>query len=206
MLPIRIPNVFGYADDVTAVAKRTAAGIQSIFSEYEAFSKNSGLVLNDDKTDVLALNRARRNNYSFDINYLGGMHRLVAKNEVKINGILLLQDPREREARNVAKVVKAMESQLLTWSTRNLTLLGKILIIKTFAVNQVIYLMQSMCLSEASYSLISKVVYNYLWNRNFRAEKAPGRIKREIMMTPLRLGGFGMMDIKELGASLDLGS
>ena len=63
-----------------------------------------------------------------------------------------------------------------------------------------------MSLSEASYGMINKVVYKYLWNKNFRAVKAPDRIKREVMMTPLRLGGFGMLDIKELAESLDLRS
>ena len=33
LLPIRIPKVYGYADDVTAVAKRTNAGVQAIFTE-----------------------------------------------------------------------------------------------------------------------------------------------------------------------------
>ena len=204
-LPIRIPKVYGYADDVTAVAKRTFEGMQSIFTEYEAFTKSSGLVLNADKTDVLTFNNAKIS-YSFDVNYLGVTHRLAAVNEVKINGILLLQDSAEREARNVAKVAQAMEGQLLNWSTRNLTLIGKILIIKTFAISQVIYLLQTMSLSEASFNLINKIVYKYLWNRNYRAAKAPDRIKREVMMTPLRLGGFGMMDIKELADSLDLRS
>ena len=206
LLPISIPKVYGYADDISAVAKRTAVGVQSIFSEYEAFSKNSGLILNADKTEVLAFNNARDSNHNFNIYYLGVTHRLTATNEVKINGILLLQDPRDRETRNVAKALDAMERQLRNWSTRNLTLLGKILIIKTFAFSQIIYLMQSMCLNETSYNLINKVVYKYLWNKNYRAAKAPDRIKREIMMTPLRLGGFGMMDIKELGKSLDLRS
>ena len=206
LLPIRMPKAYGYADDVTVVAKRTVEGIQSIFTEYEEFSKSSGLILNADKTDLLTFNNARRNNFSCDISYLGVTHRLVAANEIKINGILLLQDPLEREARNVAKVVHAMEGQLLTWSSRNLTLIGKILIIKTFAISQVIYLLQSMSLSEASYGMINKVVYKYLWNKNFRAVKAPDRIKREVMMTPLRLGGFGMLDIKELAESLDLRS
>ena len=195
-----------YADDVTAVAKRTNAGVQAIFTEYEAFSKNSGLILNADKTDVLAFNKARRQNHTFDVDYLGVRHRLESLNKVKVNGIILLQDQHEREVCNVDKVLSAMERHLLTWSTRNLTLLGKILIIKTFAFSQVIYLIQTMCLSEASYIRRNKVVYKYLWNKNFRALKAPDRIKRDIMLTPTRLGGFGMMDLKELGESLDLRS
>ena len=204
-LPIRIPKVYSYADDVTVVAKRTDRGIQGIFTEYEAFTKNTGLVLNADKTEVLTFNR-RRANHTWDITYLGEAHRLTSIDQVKVNGILLLQDPQLRETRNVAKVVATMERQLSAWSTRSLTLIGKILIIKTFAFSQLIYLMQTMSLNDFSFNLVNKVVYKYLWNKNFAATKAPDRLKRSIMLTPMQLGGFGMMDIKELGESLDLRS
>ena len=51
-----------------------------------------------------------------------------------------------------------------------------------------------------------KVVFKYLWNRNFNATRAPERLKRSIMYTPVSMGGFGMVDIRTLGDSLDLRS
>ena len=51
-----------------------------------------------------------------------------------------------------------------------------------------------------------KVIYKYLWNRNINAAKAPERIKRTIMLTPVSLGGFGMVEIKDLADSLNLRS
>ena len=205
-LPIAIPNVYGYADDVTVVTKRNREGVQSIFNEYESFSKCSGLVLNADKTDVLCFNGDRIQDHVFNVTYLGQMYQLRGLEQIKINGILFQQDPTMRELRNVEKAIAAMERHLVSWSTRHLTLLGKILIIKTFAVSQIIYLLQSMSISELHYKNIMKVIYKYLWNRNYRAAKAPERIKRSIMLTPVSLGGFGMIDIKELGDSLDLRS
>ena len=105
---------------------------------------------------------------------------------------------------NVAKSTTSMERLLRWWSTRRLTLLGKILILKTFAFSQLIYLMQSITLGEASRKAALKVIYKYLWNKNFDATKAPERIKRSIMLTPVHLGGFGLLDLKDLGDSLDL--
>ena len=104
------------------------------------------------------------------------------------------------------QVLDAMERLLRAWSTRRLTLLGRILIIKTFAIAKVIYLMQSMSLSEASYKAIDKVIYKYLWNKNFDANKAPERLKRSIMLTPVSMGGFGLIEIRKLADSLDLRS
>ena len=49
-------------------------------------------------------------------------------------------------------------------------------------------------------------MYKYLWNKNFNAGKAPDRIKRSIVTTPITRGGLGMIDLKELQTSLDLRS
>ena len=205
-LPIQIPKAYGYADDVSVVTRRTNSSIQGIFSEYEAFSRSSGLVLNADKTEVLCFNGARDTNHVFDIRYLGASYQLRALERIKINGIIFQQDPVQRETRNVEKVITAMERHLAIWSTRSLTLLGKILVIKTFAISQIIYLLQSMTLTQTSLNLVTKVVYKYLWNKNLNAARAPDRLKRSIMVTPIRLGGFGMCDINEISDCLDLRS
>ena len=94
----------------------------------------------------------------------------------------------------------------MSWSKRRLTILGRILIIKTFAISKLVYLMQTLTLSEKSYKLFNRVVFKYLWNRNLNAARAPERLKRSIMYTPVNHGGFGMVDIKALGDSLDLRS
>ena len=155
---------------------------------------------------MLCFNHDRVVNHVFNVNYLNGTYQLHGLEQVKINGVLFRQDPVLREICNVEKVTNAMEKHLADWSTRHLTLLGKILIIKTFAISQVIYLLQSMSINEVHYKAITKVIYKYLWNRNFNGARAPERLKRTIMLTPVRLGGFGMIDVKDLGDSLDLRS
>ena len=206
-LDINIPKAYSYADDVAVLMKNTQQGLQSIFDEYECLSKASGLILNADKTELLCFNSVQhqqrpRNNYA--ISYIGERYELTAKDRIKVNGIWFLQDPDERERVNVELVLDSMERILKSWSTRRLTLLGRILIIKTFAVSKAVYLMQSMSLNDANHVKIMKLLFKYLWNRNFNAARAPERIKRSVMLTPVRLGGFGMVDIKALGASLDL--
>ena len=66
--------------------------------------------------------------------------------------------------------------------------------------------MQSMSLSPASHKAIEKLIYKFLWNTNFNAAKAPDRIKREIMDTETKFGGFGMVNVKSWNDSLDLRS
>ena len=201
---ITIPKSYGYADDVTVVAKRSDDGVQAIFSEYETFSKASGLILNANKTEILCFNCLRRWDYVFNVLYRGDNFRLSGQEQVKINGILLLQDQGTRENANVQKVYDSMERQLKAWSTRSLTLLGKILIVKTFAISQAIFLLQSMSISDTSIKKLMTLIFKYLWNKNFSAERAPDRIKRSIMLTDVKNGGFGMVDLKAIAEALDL--
>ena len=204
LLPITLPKVYGFADDISVAAKNSERGVQAIFSEYEQFTKVSGLHLNANKTELLCFNKARRFNQQFRVTYLGTQHVLTAVERIKINGILFTQDPEIRENVNVMSAIEAMERLLLTWSTRRLTLLGRILIVKTYAISKLIYIMQSLMLSERSYKAVIKVIFKYMWNKNLNAARAPERLKRSIMMAPRQYGGFGMVDVVALGNSLDL--
>ena len=188
------------------MTKRSDECIKEVFKVYEEFTEASGLMLNADKTEIMCFNGARNNDQSFTINYCNRQHVIDCVERLKINGILFMQDKRRREDENVAKTISSMEKLLRVWSTRHLTLIGKILIIKTFAVSQAIYLMQSMSLDPASHKAIEKLIYKFLWNKNFNAAKAPDRIKRKIMETEIKHGGFGMVNVKLLNDSLDLRS
>ena len=205
-LNVDLPKVYGYADDVNVAAKTDARGIQSIFSEYERFSKNSGLILNADKTEILRFKKVAPANRMFRVTYMGRRYELSTAEGIKINGILFFQNPKVREERNVDKVVVAMEKHLTNWSRRHLTLYGKILIAKTYAISQVVFLMQSMTLEDKSLKRINKVLFKFLWNKNFNAAKAPDRVKREIVVTSCKLGGFGMTDIYSMNKSFNVRS
>ena len=123
---------------------------------------------------------------------------IAAKSRIKINGIWFLQDTEEREDVNVQKRIESTEKILMMWSTRHLSLLGRILIIKTYALSQFVFLMQSINLSDVSHSRIMKLIFKFLWNRNFRGNRAPERLKRSIMLTPIKYGGFGLVNTKGL--------
>jgi len=48
------------------------------------------------------------------------------------------------------------------------------------------------------------VLYKFIWNKRYLAAKAPERISRITANKPVKLGGLGMLDIKELDESLKL--
>ena len=142
-MPINIPKVYSFADDISVETKNSNLGTQAIFTEYEAFTKISGLQLNPDKTEILCFNKDKNCNQEFLITYEGAQHRVKATDRIKINGILFTHDVDQLEDINVTSTIAAMERLLLSWSTRRLTLLGRILVIKTYAISKIIYVMQS---------------------------------------------------------------
>ena len=203
-----LPKAYTYADDLNCAIRRTNQGLQAIFDEYSRLTKHAGLELNADKTEIMRFaSELRGTNFveqRFNVNYLGKNYGVETVKETKINGILFQQDETAMRTRNVEQVRKKIESQLSKWSKRGLTTLGKILIVKTFGISQIIYLLQSMTLEKSDFKLLNEILYKFIWNKHFRAAKAPERVKREIINLKLSLGGYGMLDVEALDKGLKL--
>ena len=86
----------GFADDVGAVCKSDALSVQKVFTQYERLTRRSGLTLNADKTEILALHSDKK--ITYDIEYMGKIVKLETMKEIKICGIWYCND-HEREYR-----------------------------------------------------------------------------------------------------------
>ena len=64
--------------------------------------------------------------------------------------------------------------------------------------------MQSIKLEETDFKKFNALMYKYIWNRQYLVPKAPERVKRTIVNTPINKGGFGMLDAADLDKSLKL--
>ena len=203
-----IPGTYAYADDVNVLIQNSPVGLQEIFNEYGRLTSVSGLELNADKMEIMQLNSLRRldalNQLIFNVQYMTRSYRLVTIPEIKVNGILLQQNEEEMINANVGAAIVRIDGILKRWSARSLSILGKIMILKTFAISQLIYVMQSMVLSPEHFKRINQFLYKFIWNRHYLAAKAPERIKREIVNSPIEAGGLGMLDVTELDRSLKL--
>ena len=200
-----LPKVYAYADDVNIVTINSDNSVQAIFNEYERLSKASGLELNANKTELIRFKSGGvRRQLAFNVRYLNNTHRIETKNEIKINGILVQQDLDRMRTSNIENVERRIVDHCKQWSRRRLCILGKILIVKTFGISQIVYLMQTIKLEECDFKRLNSVLYKFIWNSHFEAAKAPERLSRDIINTSIKLGGFGMLDIKELDAGIKL--
>ena len=197
-----LPKSYAYADDVNVTIQDSPRSLRALFSEYERLSRNSGLELNANKTEIMRM--SGEGEQAYRATYLNKDVVIMSVPSLKINGIIFQRNADAMEQENVESVCRKMDCQFRRWSKRNLTTLEKILIVKTFGISQAIFLMQSMSISSVSFKKLNALLYKFIWNRHYLAAKAPERIKREIVNTPVKMGGLGMLDIVALDESLKL--
>ena len=76
------------------------------------------------------------------------------------------------------------------WQHRKLTLMGKIIVIKHFAVPKLIYALSSLQYPpKETIKEIIKIMYAFIW------EGKPKKIKREILIQDYEKGGLKMIDL-----------
>jgi hypothetical protein len=200
------PKIYGYADDITCVMSNDIESKQALFSDYETFTRASGLHLNADKTEIFNFgNRVNIDDGAItNINYMNKQYSVAPVLEIKMNGILLCQNYHRFREINISALIDKMDRHFQQWSKRNLSLLGKIQIYKTFGLSQFLYHLSILEPSGNMWKLIEKRVNKFLWNKNYTGNTAPFRIKKTTIYTPIYRGGLGMIDIRQVVAALRL--
>ena len=123
--------------------------------------------------------------------------------QLKICGIWYCNEFEEEYNRNIVDKINKLEYKIKLWNSRNLTFEGKILIIKTFGISQLIYVMQVCKIKETCMKLIEKIIFGFIWKAH-RSERERGidRIKRSILKNKYEDGGLNVTDIECLDRSL----
>ena len=81
------------------------------------------------------------------------------------------------------------------WRWRNLTLEGKVLIVKTFGLSQLIYSLQSTVIKHEDLSKVENIIYRFIWNIKKDNPISSGKIRREILKQQHENGGLKSPDI-----------
>jgi len=190
-----------YADDITAVTGNKDS-IQEIINEYEKFSTYSGVNLNVKKTEVLILGKDKFNPVEFKLKSKGQTISIFSQESVKICGITLSNNKEISYKDNVTNKIIKLERQLDVWKARNLTLQGKMLIVKTFGISQLIYSFQSTHIKENELKLIDNIIFRFIWNIKKSNPISSGKIKRDIMKSGIEEGGLNAPDISNINNSI----
>ena len=199
---IRMTKALAYADDVACIISPTQNNLNRIFEHYEVLTKISGLRLNADKTEIIEFHGQS----DYNINHNNNTYHIKAMESIKINGIHLCFNLDLIRKTNFDKMLRQVSNQLMNWSQRNLSLLGKILIFKTFGLSQILYTASCVMFNKSEDSKLNELIYKFIWNKNMDSNKAPDRIKRSILGSKVNALGFGMIDFRNVVKSIRINS
>ena len=174
-----------YADDSIVILKDHQQ-VDSAIKVVEEFSCVSGLELNLSKTQGMLLGKEQ--NIPQDIL----SKQVVWSNKpVKCLGIYVGTNKHDCELLNWNTKLDKIQSILHSWKKRDLTLFGKVLIIKTLAIPLLLY---PACNTIIAYNIIpkvNKILFSFIW---------PGseKVKRNVAIGAKEDGGLGMTHIESL--------
>ena len=94
--------------------------------------------------------------------------------------------------------IKRVKNILNSWSASRLTLLGKITIVKTLALSQIVHVLTSLPTHQGALKEINTLLYDFLW------ESKGDKIKRTQMINDYDKGGLKMIDIQSFNKSLKI--
>ena len=138
---IEIPNVYEgntevkltqFADDTTIFVKNKSS-VTNVIKILDEFTEISGLHLNKAKCDTVWIGANR-----YSKKQVGNIHwKLFPNNDVKILGIVLNPCKKlEDMVVNWEPKMESVEKAIRSWTMRNLSMVGKILIIRSLLVSK----------------------------------------------------------------------
>ena len=168
------------ADDTTVFVEDPDS-LENTLKILELFQTYAGLKLNKNKTEAMWLGKNRNNiTTPLGIKWVKEVHSL---------GIFFSYDTDSVVLKNFTDRAKEFKRILDMWLQRDLSLIGKITILKSLAFSKVIYQCGVMHPPENFTDLLTGIAYDFIWNYK------PNKIKRMTLIADYEKGGLRMLDI-----------
>ena len=121
-----------------------------------------------------------------------------ARGKVYALGVLFSNSEINESNINFREKIEKMNNIMSSWSARNLTLVGKIAILKSLVVSQIVYLLSSLPSPPGVIKEINCLLYDFLW------DSKGDKIKRTEMINEYNKGGLKMIDLQSFNELLKL--
>ena len=169
-----------YADDITILAKDTSS-VERLRSIFEAFEKISGLRVNKEKTNFMWMGN------EFEMPGIPTFGNLV--NEVKILGVYFTRNIKKKDNLNYKEILSKIKKLLGWWKQRDLTIMGKIQLLKTYALSKLNFVSSLISVPRWVCEEVEKISFEFVWG-------GKDRIKRKILYQNYEFGGLSMSNFK----------
>ena len=171
-----------YGDDTTAIMKDQNSA--ELFLELtKQFSKCSGLKINFDKTEGIWLGeKINKQDKPLGI--------LWPEEPTNFLGIYIGYNKKDIEVSNFRHKISKMKQILNSWKQRDLTLIGKILVMKTLVTSLFRYLARVISFPKEIEDEIQRCMYEVLWNSSTH------KVKKNVIIQDYEYGGLRMEDFE----------
>lgn len=174
-------SIVQYADDTTLVLADLESAKEA-FDIIEDFASFSGLRINKSKTNAMWLGSRRNCKLKpLDIN--------LPSEPFRVLGILLSTDMEQMISLNFEKCLVDVKVMLNVWRKRNLSLIGKIQIVKTFALSKFVYCGSVLPIPSHILKQLENVIKDFVWNGKNRY------VKKLSLIGSYEQGGLNMIHI-----------
>ena len=151
----------------------------------ERFSVCSGLCINKDKTEVIPLNIQNVDKHKLGISWQKGSFKML--------GIWFSSNEDEMIRLNLNDKVERIKNTIIAWSNMHLTMFGKITVLKTMVLSQILNVCSTVYVPEYFIKQVDKLFFQFLWGQGKRA-----KVKREVMINSKTQGGAKMIDFQNM--------
>ena len=163
-----------FADDLTAFLLNDTS-LTKFLELLEDFGECSGLRINQDKSEIMLLGGCS--------NLLPEnlVNRLEIKTSVKILGIHFTYDLCAKQKLNCDDLIKSIKEKLRIWRWRDLTVIGRVQIDKTFIIPILLYRASMICLDKEFSNATNRIIFDFIW-------KGRDKVKRLALLSDVEDG------------------
>ena len=111
---------------------------------------------------------------------------------LKVLGAYIGWNLQEANRLTISKKIIDMRKMLFSWKHRKLTLNGRVLILKSLAISQIIHLASLLPFPDDLIQEIEQMIYEFLWNGKTH------KVKKDVIIQDFKEGGHKMIDIRSL--------
>ena len=167
------------------------ASVEKALEIVDNFGSLAGLKLNRKKTKAIWLGKWENSKSNpLQLKWL--------RNPVKILAIHVSHDEKGNNQHNFIHKLQILQTNLDLWRARDLTLFGRVLIIKSLALSQLVYSASNLNVPQEITPIIKTKLFKFLWkNKN-------DKIKREGLYQDRDKGGVRMIDVETMIKALRL--
>ena len=180
-----------FADNTTLICRDINA-LNENMKVINNFNVISGLKLNKKKTKAIMWIGSAKNNKTKPLGFE------IYQEPTKSLGVNLSYNQDRNNNLNFFVKIYKMDTKLNLWLTRDLTIFGRTMLVKTLGISKLIYAASMPCVPETVIKTVQEQIFKFLWKNK------KDKVKRSVICQPFSCGGLNFPNFHLMIKSLRL--